>query len=154
MQYSITIGDIINIFLLILTLIGLVFTAAQLIQTKKINRASLVKELYWTLYSEKELRDVFYRFEWSNYEEGEFEICNTEMERSADKLLSFFEVICNLYYRGVLKKTDIELFDYEMQRVFSHPVIQEYLLFLDRWQSNQRIGKSYTNYKKYCMDSK
>ena len=148
---TISIGDIINIFLLMLTVVGLVFTAIELQQTKKINRASLVKELYLQLYDDQELREMFFKIEWSDFSPSDrLKLGGTEEERKADKLLSFFEVICNMYYRGVLTKEDMETFDYEMRRVYSHPAVKEYLQFLEAWQQTQSIGKSYVAYKKYC----
>lgn len=49
---SVNVSDIINACLLFLTLIGLAFMAYQLIQTKAINRAQLVKVLYLQMYSD------------------------------------------------------------------------------------------------------
>ena len=150
-DFTVTIGDIINIIMLALTFIGLAFAAIELSEGKKINRASLVKELYLQLYDDDELRDIFYKIEWSNYSESErLQLQGTEEERKADKLLSFFEVVCDMYYRGILTKEDIAIFDYEMRRVYAHPAVQDYLSFLEEWQEKQSIGKSYVSFKKYC----
>lgn len=147
---TITIGDGINAFLLILTVIGLVFTVVQLMQTKKINRAELVKELYLMLYDDEELRDVFYKIEWSDFSRGEIDIQDNEFERKADKLLSFFEVLCSMYFRGIITKADMALFDYELKRVYAHPDVQAYFAFLEEWQEDQELGESFVNYQKYC----
>ena len=102
---SVSVGDIINIILLFLTLMGLVVTIYQLIQTKTINRAQLVKELHLQMYSNDAIREIFYKIEWSDYsyiDIGQYH--GTEIEQQTDRLLSFFETICNMYYRGSLKK--------------------------------------------------
>lgn len=150
-DHSITIGDIINMALLFLTILSLIFTAIQLAQTKKINRASLVKELYWTFYDDDEIREVFYIIEWSNYKD---DIEVDGYEQKVDKMLSFFEVVCSMYYRKILTKSDMKTFNYEMNRVYAHSKVQEYLVFLDNWQENLSIGESYANYKKYCQEYK
>lgn len=147
----ISLADGINLGLLVLTFLGLLFTGFQLMQTKKINRASLVKEMYFNLYNDQELRDIFYKIEWSEYKSTDrFNLEGDEEERKVDKLLSFFDIICNMYYRGVLTKKDMEVFSYEMMRVYEHPAVQEYLEFLEDWQKSQNIGESYVNLKKYC----
>ena len=149
---TMTVGDVINIALLMLTVLGLGFTFTELQQTKKINRAELVKELYLMLYDDTELREVFYLIEWSDFEQGEIDIQNEDIERKADKLLSFFEVVCSMYYRNAITKKDIALFDYELKRVYAHPDVQAYFQFLEEWQAEQLIGESFLNYKKYCSE--
>jgi len=147
----ISLADGINLGLLILTFFGLLFTGFQLMQTKKINRAGLVKELYLNLYNDQELRDIFYKIEWSEYRSTDrFKLEGNEEERKVDKLLSFFDIICNMFYRGVLTKKDMKVFSYEMMRVYEHPAVQEYLDSLEDWQKSQNIGESYVNLKKYC----
>lgn len=146
----ISLSDGINLGLLVLTFLGLLFTGFQLMQTKKINRASLVKELYFTLYNDQELREIFYKIEWSNYNTSDrLKLEGDEEEHKVDKLLSFFDIICNMYYRGVLTKKDMTVFSYEMIRVYKHPAVQEYFDFLSDWQKAQNIGESYVNFKKY-----
>ena len=151
---SISIADIANLGLMVLTLIGLCFTGFQLMQNKKINRANLVKELYFTLYNDPELRDMFYKIEWSNYDASERQIISDDDERKTDKLLSFFDIICNLHYRKILTEKDMEVFLYEMLRVYKHPSVQEYLDFLSEWQEEQKTGKSFIYFKKYCEKHK
>ena len=151
LDLMITIGDVINGILLVLTLIGLVFTGIQLLQAKKISRAELVKELYLMLNGDNDMREIFYLLEWSEFEEGEIDIQCSENESKVDKLLSFFEVVCSMYYRGVLTKNDMAIFNYELKRVFEHPDIQSYFNNLVSWQKSRGIGESYVNYKKYCQ---
>ena len=149
---DLTIGDVINIFLLVLTVVGLGFTVIQLIQTKKINRAELVKELYLMLYDDQQMRDFFYEIDWSSFTEGELGVENRDFENKADKLLSFFEVLCSMYYRHIITKTDMTLFEYELKRVYDHPDVQVYFDYLKGWQEKQKIGESYVNYKRYCSE--
>lgn len=150
-DYTIQMGDILAAVVLILTVIGLIFTAVQLAQAKRINRASLAKELYLRLYDDEDMREIFYAIEWSNYTENNlFKIGKTKDEAKLDKILSFYDMICNLYYRRVFLQKDMELFEYEMQRVFSHPSTQGYLRFLECWQKHHGLGRSYMYLKKYC----
>ena len=149
------IGDIINIVLLLLTFIGLIITIVQLLRSRKLNRASFVKELYLQLYQDKDLREAFYAIEWSDYTPSErLKLQGSEEEQKTDRLLSFFEIVCSMYYRKILTPDDMSPFDYEMRRVYEHPDIQNYLRFLDGWQKRQGLGKSYVNYKRYCSTNK
>lgn len=146
-----SLSDRINIGLLVAACLGLVFTGMQLNQTKKINRANLVKDLYLKLYDDKELRDIFYKIEWSEYSSSDrLKLEGSEEEHKADKLLSFFDVICNMYYRGALTDKDMDVFSYEMLRVYKHLAVQDYLSFLSEWQIEQGMGESCVNYKKFC----
>ena len=144
-----TISDIINLILLFLTMLGLIVAAFELGHNKKINRASLAKELYWTLYDDPDIRSIFYRIEWSNYEIEDYGNAERDDEQKLDKLLSFLEIVCSMYYRRVFTRKDIRLFDYELNRVCSHPCVQAYWKFLDEWQSEQKIGDSFVNLKRY-----
>lgn len=147
----ISLADTINLGLLVLTLLGLFFTGFQLMQTKKINRSSLVKEMYFNLYNDEELREIFYMIEWDDSEISRvLNLGGTEEERKVDKLLSFFDIICNMYYRGVLGKKDMKVFSYEMMRVYGHSAVAEYLKFLKNWQDEQKLGESYVYFKKFC----
>lgn len=145
-----SIGDWINMCLLIVTAAGLIFAGMQLKQSKDINRASLVKELYLTFYRDNEIRGIFYQIEWSDYTPYESIKLDSKEEQQVDALLSFFEVVCDMYYRNVLTKEDLKIFDYEMHRTYEHPGIQEYLTFLAQWQKERNIGESYSSFKRYC----
>jgi len=147
------ISDIIDIALLVVTALGIIFAGIQMRQTTKINRANLVKELYFTLYNDKELRKIFYKIEWSSYDNSEWKKLDEEEEQCVDKLLTFFDIVCNMYGRKVLIKQDMDIFSYEMRRVYEHPAIQEYLTFLSNWQRKRGLGENYISYKKYCRNS-
>lgn len=69
---NIKVSDIIDIALLVVTALGIIFAGIQMRKTTKINRANLVKELYFTLYNDKELRKIFYKIEWSSYDSSEW----------------------------------------------------------------------------------
>ena len=148
----ITLGDSISIVLLIVTAIGIIFTGMQLKQTKDINRAILVKELYLFFYKDKAIREIFYKIEWSNYSLDERMKLDTKEEQQVDALLAFFEVICDMFYRKVLTKDDLKIFDYEMYRTYEHPGVQEYLEFLEEWQKERNIGESFRSFKRYCEE--
>ena len=151
--YNLTAGDWINGLLLLVTAAGLIFAGIQLKQTKDINRASLVKELYLMFYNNDQIRQIFYKIEWSAYKKEESIKLNSNEEQQVDMLLSFFEVVCDMYYRKVLLKEDLRVFDYEMHRTYEHPGIQHYLAFLSKWQKERNIGESYSSYKRYCKES-
>lgn len=150
---NIKVSDIIDIALLVVTALGIIFAGIQIQQTTKINRANLVKELYFTLYNDTELREIFYKIEWSSYDCSEWKKLDKKEEQYVDKLLTFFDIVCNMYDRKVLMKQDIDIFSYEMRRVYEHPAIQEYLVFLSNWQIKKGLGENYISYKKYCRNN-
>ena len=104
------------------------------------------------LYDDQQMRDFFYEIDWSSFTEGELGVENRDFENKADKLLSFFEVLCSMYYRHIITKTDMTLFEYELKRVYDHPDVQAYFDYLKGWQEKQKIGESYVNYKRYCSE--
>ena len=44
----------------------------------------------------------------------------------------------------------MDVFSYEMLRVYKHPAVQDYLSFLSEWQIEQGMGESCVNYKEFC----
>lgn len=44
----------------------------------------------------------------------------------------------------------MNLFDYEMKRIYSHPSVKEYFSFLELWQESQKTQRSFENYRMYC----
>lgn len=152
---TISIGDIINIVISILTFIGLIFAVIELKQNKNINRANLVKELYLGFYENEDILEVFYDIEYDEYPNCstyDEELHHSEYGKKVDKLLSFFEVVCNLYYRKMITTDDLSIFSYEMLRVFNNAKIQKYLSNVKLYQTNVNCGFSYINYKKYCNE--
>lgn len=106
-SYDISLGDIINAIMLLFTLMGLIFTIIKLRQNKIINRASFIKELYFQFYNDKEIMDAFYHIEYDeNPDDGKYDsqLHNSEFGRKFDKLLSFFEIVCDMYYRNIITK--------------------------------------------------
>lgn len=153
-NYTINIGDIINFLMLFLSFFGLIFTAIELKRGKNINRANLVKELYVEFYKDNDIMEVFYDIEYDNEpDNGKYDISlhYSDYGRKVDKLLSYFEVICNMYYRNIITKKDMSIFLYEMYRVYSNLKIQNYLSFIEEWQRENDCGYSYEKYKKFCM---
>lgn len=153
-DYTIYIGDIINFIMLFLTFLGLIFATIELRQGKNINRANLIKELYVEFYKDNDIMEVFYDIEYDNQpDNGNYDISlhNSDYGRKVDKLLSYFEVVCNMYYRNIINKKDMSIFSYEMYRVYSNLRVQKYFSFLEEWQKDVNHGYSYEKYKRFCQ---
>lgn len=153
-NFAINIGDIVSFVMLFLTFVGLIFAAIELRQGKNINRANLIKELYVEFYKDSDIMEVYYDIEYDNCpENGDYDVSlhNSDYGRKVDKLLSYFEVICNMYYRNIINKKDISIFSYEMCRVYSNLKIQKYFSFIEDWQKKVGYGNSYEEYIKFCQ---
>lgn len=152
---NIRIEDIINIVISILTFMGLIFAILELKQNRNTNRANLIKELYIGFYKDEDILEIFYDIEYDeNPNDGTYneEWHHSEYGKNVDKLLSFFEVVCDLYYRKMITANDLDIFSYEMLRVYSNAKVRSYLFNVELHQETVKCGFSYVNYKKYCKE--
>lgn len=69
----------------------------------------MVKELYVKFYKDNDIMEVSCDIEYDNEPnngDNDISLHNSDYGRKVDKLLSYFEVICNMYYRNIIAKKD------------------------------------------------
>lgn len=146
-------AEIISLLMICVNFLGFILTIKQIGGNKRINRAQLVRELYGKLYDDTEMLQVFYDIEYDEESENEnydLNLHHSEYGRKCDKLFSYFEIVCCLYYRKSLNRKDMKIFEYELFRIYNNKKVQAYLRFIKDCQEELGYGYSYSNLEKYC----
>ncbi len=147
---EISVGDIVNIALFILALIGLLFTYRQIKENFKTQKATFFKDLYSIMYTDTSIAKAFYALEY-----GKFKYDNnfhgSDSEGEIDRLLSFANLVCDLYFQQILTEREMRFFKYRFLRIFTNTDIQNYLKFLTPFYSGVDSGtKPYNGFVSYC----
>src|SRR5690349_8360586 len=100
-QNTYSIADIINAFLLGVTSIGIIFTFLQIRAARKTQKATFFKELYSTMFSDNDIRQVYYQIEYDEFVYDK-NFHGSENEKLLDRLLSFADLVCDLYAQKVI----------------------------------------------------
>lgn len=158
-------SDYATIGALAATIVGLVFTALQI----RRNAAATEREkevesqkFYTELYKQFFLNDDwYYIFSLINNGEYIFPVAapTTEEElkkqKAIERLFAHLETICSLYKKGLLVKSDMEEFDYNIQRIYNAPGFLDYQHNLDNWRKQQGLSRGpYSNFFWYTDTNK
>lgn len=126
---TVSIADMTNIVLLIVAIIGIFFTYYQIKQGFKTQRAIFFKELYLTLFSDEVIRKAFYQIEYDHFVyDASFH--GSPSKKAIERLLSFVDLVCEIYAQKFITEREMSFFKYEIIRVYTSDNIQNYLKFL------------------------
>ena len=140
MTTLITISDIINIALLMATTIGVFAAFRQIYISNKQKRADIILQLCNQFFQDKDMQDMYYKIEYSQFKYIVATFHTSEEERQLDKLLGLFSNIGQLYQMGIIKNKDLEFIKYEFQVIYEYPDVQSYFQTLDRWFHSREIN--------------
>ena len=129
-QNNISVADIINMFLLLVAVIGVFLTYLQTRQAYKIQKTTFFKDLYSMMFSDQDIRKAYQMIEYNKFVYGE-EFHNSIEEHLIDRLLSFTDLVCYLHNQKMLTDYEMDFFKYEYLRVYENINIQKYLSFLE-----------------------
>jgi len=150
---SYTISDIINFILLLIAVIGIFLTRKQIMENKKIQKATFFKDLYSTMFSDPEIRNAYYRIEYEDFTyDSSFHASKEEKE--FDRLFSFIDLICDLYSQGILSKHEMSFFKYEFKRIYNNHNVKSYLFFLTDFYISNNVGTTpFPKFIAYCKEN-
>jgi hypothetical protein len=129
---EVSIGDIADVLLLIAAIIGIYYTNLQMRSNYKTQKAIFFKDLYSTMYSDPEIIQIFYKIEYDKFIYSS-DFHKSDDEKRLDRLLSFLDLICNLYEQKIITDHEMESFRYRIRRVYINYNIQSYLVFLENF---------------------
>lgn len=119
-------------------------------ETKKIHQATLLKEFYTTMFSDEEIRKVWYMLEYNQFVYDE-NFHDSELEKPTDRLLTFIDLLCSLHARGVITAREILYFKYEIHQMYTNEALARYLTHVKNSYAVRVPGiVPYDNYFKYC----
>lgn len=147
---EVSVGDIANVLLLIIAIFGIYYTYLQIESNYKTQKASFFKELYSTMYSDPEIIDVYYKIEYNIFNYGP-EFHGSPEEKQLDRLLSFLDLICNLYGQKIITDHEMESFRYRIRRIYINHHILRYLKFLeDYYPTTGAETRPFQSFVSYC----
>jgi len=95
-------------------------------------RSEYVIDLYNTFVNDKDMFDVYYKIEYSDFVYDNL-FHGSDLEKKLDKLLGHFSNIGRLFHLGILTRNDLRFLEYEFLIIYQNKNIQAYLNFLDNW---------------------
>jgi hypothetical protein len=149
-QYTISLADIINGFLLVVATIGIFLTLYQIKQSNKTRRATFFKELYSTMYSDSDVTQGYYLIDHGKFKYSD-SFHHSDEEKPIDRLLTFIDLLCYLRKQDLITESEIRYFEYELTRVYQNKEIQRYLEVVQR--SYQDFGcetPPFSSFVWYC----
>lgn len=147
---EISVGDIANVLLLIVAIFGIYYTYLQIESNYKTQKASFFKELYSTMYSDPEIIDIYYKIEYDTFNYGP-KFHRSPEEKQLDRLLSFLDLICNLYEQKIITDYEMESFRYRIRRVYINHNILSYLKFLEKfYPTTGAETRPFQSFVSYC----
>ncbi len=134
---KLTPADRVQVGLLLAAVVGIALTYWQVRSNAQTQRALFLKDLYSTLTTDPSICKAYYLIEYGTFTYGP-EFHGSPTEPKIDRLLSFADLVCQLYSRGIMKKHEMEFFKYRFLRMAENPGIVEYLTFLTGFY--ERVG--------------
>ncbi|HEV8194415.1 MAG TPA: hypothetical protein VGP82_23435, partial [Ktedonobacterales bacterium] len=128
-QLSISISQIVSMCLLFVAVIGIMLTYQQMRQNHKIQKANFFKELYTTMFADGDVRAAAYMIEYDKFVYNE-DFHGSPQERVVDRLLSFADLVCDLYAQKLLSAHEMDFFNYEFVQIYKNANVQHYLDYL------------------------
>jgi hypothetical protein len=129
METAFTATDKINILLLLATSVGALGVYWQVRVAAKSQKAMFLKDLYMKLRNDKDISDAYYLIEYGKFEYSS-SFHGSKIEPKIDRLLTLFDIVCELYFQGTISKREMIFFEYQFLRVYNNTEIQKYLQFL------------------------
>jgi hypothetical protein len=146
-------ADLINAGLLIVAVVGIWLTYLQLRTSSKTQKATFFKDLYTTMFADAEIRNAYYKIEYGEFNYGA-DFHGSKDERMFDHLLSFVDLICELYAQGTISDREMRFFKYELTRINRNDNIKRYLDFLTSiYKSEGTDTVPFPSFSAYCKKS-
>jgi len=149
-QSNVSVTDLINGVLLIVAILGIFLTYRQIRISYKTQKATFFKEIYSTMFSDPDIRNAYYQLEYDQFIYND-NFHGSENEKLIDRLLSFVDLVCELYNQMVITDREIGFFKYEFIRIYKNQNVQNYLIFLKMFYEKVGCDKEpFFSFVKYC----
>jgi hypothetical protein len=145
-----TLPDQINTGLLLITALGVVAAVVQIRNGTKAQRATFLKDLYLQFRIDPEIAESFYLIEYDKFRyDSSFH--GSEIEPKIDRLLTFIDLVCELYDQQSISQKEMKFFNYPFKRVAQDPEIQKYLEFLGKFYARNSVQhKPFSAFQNYA----
>ncbi len=102
------------------------------------------------MYSDPDVREAFYQVEYGEFVYDQ-SFHGSQTERKIDRLMSFVDLVCDLYAQGIITEHEMRFFKYEFTRIHQNRNVQGYLEFLKDFY--ERVGTDtmpFPSFVSYC----
>jgi hypothetical protein len=153
-QVTLSVSQIVSMCLLVVAVTGIMLTYQQMRQNHKIQKANFFKELYTTMFADEEVRGAAYMIEYDKFSYNEA-FHGSPQEKMVDRLLSFADLVCDLYAQELLSAHEMDFFNYEFVQIYKNPSVQQYLdylkaRYLETGRETGRDNQPFPAYVAYC----
>lgn len=122
----------------------------QLKEGHRTQKAPFFKDLYQTMFSDRDIRDAYYQVEYGDFSYDET-FHGSENEKRFDRLLSFLDLRCDLYRQRIISQHEMSFFRYELMRIYGNANTRRYLEFLSRFYQSVGSGtRPFCSFVSYC----
>lgn len=162
--------NIMNFFTLIVAGLGTYMGIKEWNKSNDYKRAEIIKFLFTSLRDDKVIANIIDMIDWRDgfSYDGKMHFGNKwgknlfedehQLSVSIDRTLSYFNYVCYLQYRSILKEEDTKIFEYEIKRIFDNQHIVNYLHSLSVWCKKINVECTfeylikYGKHKKYILE--
>jgi len=130
---QITIGDVIQVFAVLVACVGLFLNWSQLKSANRQKRAEYIIDLYNQSALDKDVLDIYYQIEYGKFTYEPKKFHGSPEEIKLDKLIEIYDNIGILYLLGNFKLADLSYVAYSYLVVYQDESVQRYLMVLDSW---------------------
>lgn len=113
-QDLITIGDLISFTLLIATGLAVFYAYLQVRANYATQKSGFFKELYLIMFSDPDIRDAYLLIEYERFVYDDHFHGASPHEVIIDRMLNFFNLLCDLYAQKVLTEHEMSFFKYSI----------------------------------------
>ena len=144
---------IVDWLLLAVAIAGISFTYIQIRHNAQTSRARFLADMHNRIVSDNDIKNIFQRIDWGNFEYDSNNFPNSNDERSLDRLLFTLDLMCMFYYQRKLQHEDIEVFEYEIHRLNQSNGVREYFHVLNENVSRFQISRHpFANFLRYSRE--
>lgn len=149
-QFTISVADVINFALLIMATTGVWLTFRQLKLNYRTQKATFFKDLYSIMYGDSDIREGLYLVNYDKFAYNK-SFHGSQNEKFIDRMLSFLDLICDLYYQDVITDYEMKFFKYELSVVYKNEQIRQYLNFLRQHSKSKGLDtEPFPSFTAYC----
>ena len=139
-----TIDNYLSLILIIVMAIGSIFALIQWNSSTKIRRTEFLDEIINKLWFDEKMARTMHMIDSNpNWYAEDFHKSYSDLGYQIDKLLSYFDFICYLYFVKNLSFNEFSVIRYEIDRTCASPSVQAYLWNLYHFSNEIEAGCSF-----------
>ena len=139
-----TVDNYLSLILIVVMAIGSMFALVQWNSSIRIRRTEFLDEIINKLWFDKNMAETMHiidnRPDWYT---DNFHKCYSDLGYQIDKLLSYFDFICYLYFIKNISFNEFNVIKYEIDRTCASPSVQAYLWNLYHFSNEIKAGCSF-----------